>query len=116
MGAAGLTMRELADLLDPPVTVEQVFHIVRAVGLEPCGWRRSGRRGRPAALYNAAAVMEAHSLLTPLMMREQGRVADLKPVRAAGVSLRCYGTCGNRTCLVPANRSTSSRRSRTSSR
>lgn len=68
MGTAGLTMRELADLLDPPVTVEQVFHMVRAVGLEPCGWRRSGRRGRPAALYDAATVMELHSLLIPFVL------------------------------------------------
>jgi hypothetical protein len=61
-------MRELADLLDPPVTVEQVFHLVRYIGLEPCGWRRSGRRGRPTALYDARVVMEAHTLLVPVMI------------------------------------------------
>jgi hypothetical protein len=64
---AGLTLRELADLLDPPVTVQQVEHMIRAVGLEPCGKRRSGRRGRPAALYEAKIVMELHAVLVPFL-------------------------------------------------
>jgi hypothetical protein len=62
-------MRELADLLDPPVTIEQVCHLVRYIKLEPCGWRRSGRRGRPTALYDAATVMEAHTALVPFVSR-----------------------------------------------
>ena len=70
---AGLTMRELADLLDPPVTVEQVRHLVRYIKLEPCGWRRSGRRGKPAALYDARTVMEAHAVLVPFTQRAQAR-------------------------------------------
>lgn len=68
MGTAGLTMRELADLLDPPVTVDQVFHMVRAASLEPCGYRRTGRQGRPTALYDARVVMEIHAALVPFML------------------------------------------------
>lgn len=67
--STGLTVRELADLLDPPVTVEQVIHLVRYIRLEPCGWRHTGRRGRPTALYEAKAVMEAHTALVPLMAK-----------------------------------------------
>lgn len=67
MGTAGLTVAELADLLDPPVTAEQVYHMVAAIGLKPCGRRRSGRRGRPRALYDAKKIMEVHAALVPLM-------------------------------------------------
>ena len=62
---AGLTVKELADLLDPPVTQDQIMHLICYIGLEPCGRRRSGRRGRPAALYDSATVMGAHSALVP---------------------------------------------------
>jgi hypothetical protein len=65
MGDAGLTVRELAALLDPPVTVEQVSHLIQYIGMRPCGWRRTGRRGRPTAEYDAATVMEVHTLLVP---------------------------------------------------
>ena len=63
----GLTLNELADLLDPPVTIDQVHHMVRLIKLEPCGWRHSGRPARPTALYDAATIMELHSVLIPFM-------------------------------------------------
>src|SRR6266496_6853003 len=88
MGAVSLTVRELADLLDPPVTVEQVSHLIQYLKLEPCGWRRSGRRGRPAALYEARVIMEAHALLIPLMMREHSQDAD-----AAGSASGTASSC-----------------------
>jgi hypothetical protein len=62
---AGLTIKELADLLDPPVTPEQIVHLICYMGLKPCGRRRSGRRGRPAALYDARTVLAAHAVLVP---------------------------------------------------
>lgn len=65
----GLTLNELADLLDPPVTAQQVSHLVRYIGLRPCGYRHSGRQGRPAALYEARIIMEAHSVLVPFTQR-----------------------------------------------
>lgn len=66
-------MNELADLLDPPVTVEQVFHMIRAVGLQPCGYRRTGRQGRPTACYDSAVIMELHSLLIPWLNGHRAR-------------------------------------------
>lgn len=62
---AGLTLAELADLLDPPVTADQLWHLVCYTGLRPCGRRITGRPGRPAALYDARVVMELHALLVP---------------------------------------------------
>lgn len=64
-GHVGLTVKELALLLDPPMSAEQIWHLVCLAGLKPCGYRRSGQRGRPAALYNARLVMEIHALLVP---------------------------------------------------
>jgi hypothetical protein len=61
--SAGLTLTELAELLDPPVTARQVYHLVRALGLKPVGYRKTGQPGRPAPCYDAKAVMEAHSAL-----------------------------------------------------
>jgi hypothetical protein len=66
-GRTGLTAREIADLLDPPVTTRQVMCIVQLLGLKPCGYRRSGQRGRPAALYEPAAVMKVHAALVPYL-------------------------------------------------
>lgn len=66
----GLTLDELADLLDPPVTVEQVWHMVCVIRLQPCGHRRSGRPGRPRAEYDARVVMELHAVLVPFTRRD----------------------------------------------
>lgn len=74
MGIAGLTIRELADLLDPPVTADQVKHMVRAVGLRPCGHRRTGRKGRPTALYDATVILRVHAALVPFMNGSQVRL------------------------------------------
>ena len=64
-GHTGLTVKELADLLDPPLTAEQIWHLVCLAGLQPCGYRRSGKRGRPAALYDARMIMQIHAVLVP---------------------------------------------------
>jgi hypothetical protein len=64
----GLTVKELSELLDPPVTPEQVWHLVCYTRLKPCGYRRSGQRGRPAALYDARMVMELHTAFADLMV------------------------------------------------
>ena len=63
--SAGLTVHELADLLDPPVTTRQVKCIVAIIGLKPCGYRHTGHPGRPAALYEARVIMEVHAVLMP---------------------------------------------------
>lgn len=63
--AAGLTVKELADLLDPPLTAQQLTHLIYLLDLKPCGYRRSGQRGRPAALYEARKIMAVHAALVP---------------------------------------------------
>jgi hypothetical protein len=65
---AGLTIAELEELLDPPMSRSQLFHLVRALELNPCGERRSGRPGRPAPCYDAKTIMEAHARLVPLLL------------------------------------------------
>ena len=58
---ASLTLKELADLLDPPMTVTQVKGLIAAIKLRPCGRRVNGRRGRPISEYDAAIIMAAHA-------------------------------------------------------
>lgn len=67
----GLTVKELADLLDPPLTPQQVIHMICLLGLKPCGYRRSGQRGRPAALYEAKKIMAVHAVIVPYIPESQ---------------------------------------------
>lgn len=62
------TLDEAAALLDPPMSVEQLRHLVQAVALQPVGTRRTGRRGRPAPTYDSAALLRAHAAIAPLLM------------------------------------------------
>jgi hypothetical protein len=58
---ASLTVEELADLLDPPMTVTQVKALIVLIRLRPCGRRLNGNRGRPVAEYDAGIIMAAHA-------------------------------------------------------
>ena len=80
--SAGLTLTELAELLDPPVTARQLYHLVRAIGLAPCGYRRTGQPGRPAPTYDARAVMELHSALGPWFCESEPTTGTLAAVSA----------------------------------
>ena len=62
---ASLTLRELTDLLDPPMTATQVKALIEAIRLRPCGRRVNGRRGRPVSEYDASIIMAAHAALVP---------------------------------------------------
>lgn len=62
------TLDEAAALLDPPMSVEQLRHLVQAAALQPVGTRRTGRRGRPAPTYSTAALLRAHAALAPLLV------------------------------------------------
>ena len=59
MGA--LTVGELVDLLDPPLTVMQVKCLITLMNLPPCGRRLNGSPGRPVDLYDAKKIMAAHA-------------------------------------------------------
>ncbi len=65
--AVALTLGEAAQVLDPPVTEQQLRSIVTALRWQPRGWRRTGRPGHPAPLYETAELMQLHAALTPFM-------------------------------------------------
>lgn len=58
---APLTIPELVDLLDPPMTASQVKALIVVMKLRPCGRRLTGRRGRPVLEYDPQPVMAAHA-------------------------------------------------------
>jgi hypothetical protein len=70
--AVTLTLSEAAAVLDPPMTERQLRAIVSALGWQPCGTRRDGRSGRPAAQYDAAEVMRLHAALAPWLASGSG--------------------------------------------
>jgi hypothetical protein len=63
--APALTLAETSQVLDPPVTADQLRAIVTALGLQPCGYRHTGRKGRPAPCYDATQILKLHAALTP---------------------------------------------------
>lgn len=62
-----LTLPEAAEILDPPLTEEQLRALVQATGLRPCGFRRTGGAGRPPRTYPAGALMRLHAANAPLI-------------------------------------------------
>ena len=62
---ADLTLAEAATLLHPPMTERQLRMIIRALGWQPAGIRRSDRPGRRTRTYQAAEIMRLHQALTP---------------------------------------------------
>lgn len=65
--AVTLTLAEAAMVLEPPVSEQQLRAIVTALGWQPAGWRRTGKPGHPAPVYNAEMLMRLHAVLTPFM-------------------------------------------------
>lgn len=62
-----LTLAEAATLLDPPMTEQQLRQIVTALRIPAAGKRDTGRAGRPAPTYDAAALMKLHCALVPFL-------------------------------------------------
>lgn len=64
----GWTIDDAAALLDPPMTALQVRALIAIAGLKPIGTRRSGARGgRPAAMYDVAALIRAHAVVVAIL-------------------------------------------------
>jgi hypothetical protein len=63
--APALTLAEAATILDPPTPEQQLRAIVAALRLQPCGYRHTGRKGRPAPCYDATEILRLHAALTP---------------------------------------------------
>jgi hypothetical protein len=62
---AALTLAEASQVLDPPMTEQQLRAIIGALGWQPAGTRPSGRRGRPAATYPWQQISQLHAALVP---------------------------------------------------
>ena len=69
MTAVALTLSEAADILEPRVSERQLRDLVRALGLQPVGYRQTGKRGHPVATYDAGALMRIHGALVPFLQR-----------------------------------------------
>jgi hypothetical protein len=62
-----LTLAEAAQVLDPPMTEQQLRAIVTALGWQPDGHRHTGRAGRPMACYDATRLMQLHAAVAPFL-------------------------------------------------
>lgn len=65
------TAEDAANLLDPPMTLEEVRALIRATRLTPVGTRHTGRRGRPADVYDSATILRAHTAIAPLLVEHE---------------------------------------------
>ena len=63
----GLTLAEASQVLDPPMTEQQLRHIIRALHWQPAGWRHPGGRGHATATYDAGDLMRLHQALVPFL-------------------------------------------------
>lgn len=66
---SGLTLREFAEVLDPPVTIAKLRALICIADAEPCGYRRTGHRGHPAAVYPADLIMDLHAAVAPWLVK-----------------------------------------------
>lgn len=62
------TVEDAAALLDPPMTAAEVQSLIIAARIQPVKARRTGRRGRPAAEYDAAVLARAHAAIAPFLV------------------------------------------------
>ena len=67
MQSVALTLDEAAQVLQPPVAARQLRAVVHALGMQPAGTRRNGRRGRPVPTYDAAQILQLHAALLPFL-------------------------------------------------
>lgn len=55
------TIEDAVALLHPPLTAAEVREMIDLLHLQPCGSRRTGRRGRPAPTYDPTVLQHAHA-------------------------------------------------------
>jgi hypothetical protein len=65
--AITLTLAEASQVLDPPMSEQQLRAIVTALGWLPHGVRHTGRAGRPTAAYDATRLLQLHAALAPFL-------------------------------------------------
>ena len=59
------TLAEASEILNPPMTEQQLRLIVTALALSPAGSRHTGKAGRPLPTYDAATILRIHAALLP---------------------------------------------------
>ncbi len=69
-----LTLAEAVAVLNPPMTVRQLRLALQREHIAPCGQRFTGRDGRPANTYPAAAIMRIHLERTRSSEQQEHRV------------------------------------------
>ena len=65
--ALAFTLAEAAQILDPPMTEQQLRAIVHALGWQPDSQRYTGRAGRPTACYDATRLWQLHAAVAPFI-------------------------------------------------
>lgn len=65
----GLTVAEAAGFLDPPIEAGQLAELIHALRIAPNGSRPTGRRGKPAATYNANELIRLHTAVAAWLTR-----------------------------------------------
>lgn len=62
-----LTLAEASQVLNPPLSERQLRQIIGALGWQPSGHRRNGRRGHPVFTYAAADLLALHAAVSPFI-------------------------------------------------
>lgn len=60
--AVTLTLAEASEILEPAINLAPV---IKALGWQPDGWKRTGKPGRPAPAYDTGKLMRLHGALAP---------------------------------------------------
>ena len=71
MKPVALTLAEASQVLDPPMSADQLRQIVSALGWKPAGNRHTGKRGRPWPVYNADELLRLHAALVPFLANDR---------------------------------------------
>jgi hypothetical protein len=66
--AAGWTLADAAEWLNPPITLEQLQLIVRALGIQRTGTRNHQHAGRPVATYDPAELIRLHAAIASWLL------------------------------------------------
>lgn len=67
-----MTIAELTQVLQPPVTVQQLRAMVKAARIQPTGWRPTGKPGHPWPEYDYADIARLHQALLPWLLAGHG--------------------------------------------
>lgn len=67
-----LTVAELTEVLQPPVTQVQVTLMVKLGRVPVAGWRKTGKPGHPHPEYDHEEIARLHQALLPWLLTGHG--------------------------------------------